>query len=121
MFMGRPNHLDSPEFEAYLYVLERVIVDLRKAVRSGKTVDEDQIHDLLDAVHNIPTMLAEHHGWYTPEHVMPDLERYDHKWHGKPGVSLDLSLVAMHRDGLVMANKQQNEYRSTRIERPAGR
>jgi len=67
----------------YLHVLERAILDLRARIRYDDDVSMDEVHDLLDAVHNIPKMLRDYGGWHVTENIDADLADYDTKWSGK--------------------------------------
>jgi hypothetical protein len=64
----------------YLHVLERAIIDLRARIRYNDDVSMDEVHDILDAVHNIPKMLRGYGGWFVTENIDADLGRYDTKW-----------------------------------------
>ena len=67
-------------FHDYLHVLERAIIDLRARIRYDDAVTIDEVHDVLDAIHNIPEMLRDCDGWHVPDNVDADLTRYDTKW-----------------------------------------
>ena len=73
---------DSKITHDYIHVLERAIADLRMRIRYDDGVSIDEVHDLLDAIHNIPRMLRDHGGWHVPENIDADLLRYDRKWMG---------------------------------------
>ena len=67
-------------FHDYLHVLERVIIDLRFRIRYGDSVPVEEVHDLMDAIHNIPEMLRNCEGWHVPDNIDADLKHYDNKW-----------------------------------------
>jgi aminoglycoside phosphotransferase (APT) family kinase protein len=67
----------------YLELLSRAIVTTRFRIREGETISQDEMHDLLQALHNIPTMLRDYGsagGWFVEENVDRDLLAYDQKW-----------------------------------------
>ena len=71
----------------YLRFLERAIAGLRMRVRYGEEVSADELHDFLDALHNVPTMLRDYGGgggWYVEKNILADLQRYDEKWCSPP-------------------------------------
>jgi len=71
----------SPQvFHDYILVLERAILDLRMRIRYDDGVTLDEVHDLLDAVHNIPKMLRDYGDWFVTENMEADLARYDDRW-----------------------------------------
>src|SRR5262249_37443296 len=78
---------------AYTALLERAILNLRMRLRYGEDVTLDEMHDLLDALHNIPVMLRYYGGWYTEEYIDADLARYDERWADRPGSDLRSSLL----------------------------
>lgn len=81
-------------FHDYLHVLERVLIDLRCRIRYEDNVSIEEVHDLLDAIHNIPEMLRNCQGWHVPENIDFDLSRYDGKWlHVDDGAEARKSLI----------------------------
>ncbi len=66
----------------YNRVLELAILDLRMRIRYDDGVTIDEVHDLMDALHNIPQMIRDCSGWHVPENIDADLARYDAKWIG---------------------------------------
>jgi hypothetical protein len=66
--------------QTYSRVLEFAILDYRKRIRYREDVSMEEVHDLLDALHNIPRMLRQCDGWHIPENIDADLARYDAKW-----------------------------------------
>lgn len=84
---------DSKVTHDYIHVLERAVLDLRMRIRYGDGVSIEEVHDLLDAVHNIPRMLREYGGWYVPENIDNDLLRYDQKWMSNGESTLRHSLM----------------------------
>ncbi|HZZ73535.1 MAG TPA: hypothetical protein VFE24_14880 [Pirellulales bacterium] len=79
--------------EVYLTFLERAITGLRMRIRYGEQVSLDEVHDLMDALHNIPAMLRGAGEWFTEENITADLARYDQRWLGEPGSQLRNSLI----------------------------
>lgn len=67
-------------FHDYILVLERALLELRCRIRYGDSVTIDEVHDLMDALHNIPRMLRKYGGWHVVENIDADLARYDRKW-----------------------------------------
>jgi len=80
VFTHDKNPVGEPQFSSYLYVLYKAILQVRMRIRYGNPMPEDQLHDLMDAVHNIPAFLRQNSGWHVEENVRDDLERYDEKW-----------------------------------------
>jgi hypothetical protein len=78
---------------AYTALLERAILNLRMRLRYGEEVSPDEVHDYLDALHNVPTMLRDYGGWHVEENIDADLAFYDERWLGRPGSELRTSLV----------------------------
>jgi hypothetical protein len=77
----------------YAALLERAILNLRMRIRGGENVQLDEVHDLLDALHNVPTMLKDYGGWHVESNINADLARYDQRWLGQPGSAMRLPLV----------------------------
>ena len=76
----------APELvlRTYLGVLHQPILNARMRIRYGESIEMDELHDLLDAIHNIPEMLSAYGDWYVEENIDNDLRRYDDRW-CKPG------------------------------------
>jgi len=87
------NSTPGSLFHDYIRVLERAILDLRARIRYEDDVTILEVHDLLDAIHNIPKLLQSCDGWHVPENVDADLARYDAKWLGAGNAALRKSLV----------------------------
>jgi hypothetical protein len=86
----------TPEIvNAYTAVLERAILSLRMRLRYSEEVTPDEVHDLMDALHNIPIMLRNYGGWHVEENIDYDLAHYDKKWLSVPGSTLRSSLVGL--------------------------
>jgi hypothetical protein len=85
----------APEnvFHDYIQVLERAIFDLRTRIRYEDAVTIPEVHDMLDAVHNIPKMLRSCEGWHVPANIDADLSAYDKKWLGIGNARLRKSLM----------------------------
>ena len=85
--------LPGPDSQAFLTLLERAILQLRSRIRYGDNVSLKEVHDILDAVHNIPTMLRSYGGWHVEENIVADLAAYDNRWLSQPGSEMRKSLV----------------------------
>ncbi len=90
----------APEsvFHDYIILLHRAILNLRMRIRHEDAVTLDEVHDLLDAVHNIPTMLRSYGGWFVPDNIDADLKRFDDKWTAAGEATLRSSLLQMLGD-----------------------
>ena len=64
----------------YLTVLHRAIIDIRHRIRCGESISMQEIHDLMDGIHNIPEMLCAYGRWFVEKNIDSDLNRYDEKW-----------------------------------------
>ena len=80
---------------AYTALLERAIVQLRYRLRYGDVVSADELHDYLDALHNVPTMLRDYGGWMVEANIDADLAEYDERWVGQPGSEMRKSLIEL--------------------------
>lgn len=85
----------APPSVAHVYttLLERAILELRCRLRYGEIISADELHDYLDALHNVPTMLRDYGGWMVEANIDADLARYDARWVGKPDSELRKSLI----------------------------
>ena len=70
----------EPWASAYLEVLRRAILQVRVQIRCDKPMSGDQVHDLMDAVHNIPKFLTQRNDFFTVDVIRQELESYDRKW-----------------------------------------
>jgi len=95
----------EPHFTAYLFVQHKAILTLRMWIRYEEKISFDQIHDLMDAIHNISELLYAYKGWHVHENVVHDLQRYDAKW-SQEGNNPRICLVELLDDAMadVMAN-----------------
>lgn len=75
-------HADPAVRNAYLAFLEQAIVRFRCRIRDGERISQDEMHDFLDALHNVPHMLRDYGNWFVEANVDRDLARYDEKWAG---------------------------------------
>jgi hypothetical protein len=62
-------------------------------IRYDDAVTIEEVHDLMDALHNIPRMLRDCSDWYVPENIDADLARYDEKWVGSQHSERRKSLI----------------------------
>ena len=83
----------EPTVKAYLVLVEHAILDLRMRIRYGEVISLDEVHDFLDALHNVPTMLRDYGGWHVEEKIDAHLAAYDQRWLSQPGSDLRTSLV----------------------------
>ncbi len=72
----------APEsvIRAYASVLRDAILDVRRRIRYGETIDLQELHDLTDALENVPAMLCSYGQWHVEENIDVGLKRYDKKW-----------------------------------------
>jgi hypothetical protein len=82
---------------AYTALLEQAILTLRMRIRYGGEISIDEVHDYLDALHNVPIMLRNYGGWHVEENINADLAGYDQKWPQQPNSTGPRSLVDMLR------------------------
>ncbi len=88
--MSRPSETVT---DAYIKLMEKAILQLRMRIRYGEIVSLDEVHDLLDAMHNIPAMLRADSAWHNEENIVADLARYDERWMSRAGSDHRVSLV----------------------------
>jgi hypothetical protein len=88
--MSRPSETVA---DAYIKLMEKAILQLRMRIRYGEIVSLDEIHDLLDAMHNIPAMLRGDSAWHNEENIIADLARYGEHWMSRAGSNQRVSLV----------------------------
>ena len=95
----------APESTArpYLVLLERAIVELRMRIRYGESVSLKEVHDFLDALHNVPRMLMDYGGWHVEKNIDSDLAEYDRRWLSQPDSDLRGSLI----EALNRARREQ--------------
>jgi hypothetical protein len=62
-------------------------------IRYDDEVTIHEVHDLLDAIHNIPHMLRDYGEWHVEENIDADMARYDKKWFRHGNAKLRRSLV----------------------------
>jgi hypothetical protein len=74
-------------------LLERAILNLRTRLRYGEVVSAEELHDYLDALHNVPIMLRDYGDWHVEENIDADLARYDHRWLVRADSKLRKSLL----------------------------
>jgi hypothetical protein len=78
----------EPVLSTYLAVIEQVILNLRMRIRNGEEPTLHEIHDILDAIHNVPKMLRNYGGWHVEENIDRFFSHYDEKWLAKPDSKL---------------------------------
>ncbi len=82
---------------AYTILLERAILQLRYRLRGGDVISADELHDYLDALHNVPTLLRDYGGWHVEENIDAALASYDRRWMGEPDSEMRRSLLDLLR------------------------
>jgi hypothetical protein len=85
----------EPTTAAFLALIERTILDLRMRIRYGEDVPLKEVHDILHALHNVPTMLRSYGGWHVEENIEADLIAYDQRWLSVPGSKFRRSLMGI--------------------------
>lgn len=86
--MSAPYHsqrVPEPILRAYLQLFHRIALYVRNR---SKSLSDEELFDLMDAIHNIPEMLTAHGSTFTHEAVQLYLEVYDQRWQDKGGLSL---------------------------------
>jgi len=68
-------------------------VNLRMRLRCDEDVSLEEVHDILDALHNVPIMLQNYGGWNIEENIDWYLAHYDGKWVDQPGSERRDSLI----------------------------
>src|SRR5437870_3713566 len=86
---------------AYLDLVYWVILFVRVRSRGDDRLSDDHLHDLMDAIHNIPEFLAGTNEWFTPERMREYLAVYDERWSENGGMHLIKRLgESLSRDAL---------------------
>lgn len=83
----------EPVLRAYMAVLHDAILNARMRIRYGETIDPEELHDLLDGIHNIPEMLCAYGGWHVEANIDQHLRDYDERWYVPGSASRRCSLV----------------------------
>jgi len=65
---------------AYLELLRRVLVFVRFRSSGNRRLSDEQLFDLMDAMHNVPTLLTGRDPYFTDENIRSALADYDAKW-----------------------------------------
>ena len=78
--MRQENLAPESVIRTYASVLRAAILDVRMRIRYGETIDMQELHDLTDALENVPAMLCAYGGWHVEENIDEGLKRYDRKW-----------------------------------------
>jgi hypothetical protein len=79
----------EPIFSAYLEVVYRVAVYVRNRSRGANRISDDQLFDLMDAIHNIPEFLTRYGEFFTEDLMRHTyLGVYDSHWAVHGGFSL---------------------------------
>jgi hypothetical protein len=79
----------------YTTLLERAIIHLRYRLRSGETISPGELHDYLDALHNVPTMLKNYGNWMIEKNIDQNLAFYDNRWCNKTDSEMRISLLGL--------------------------
>lgn len=78
----------------YIELLHRVFVYARFCSGGEDRLSDQELCDLMDACHNVPTFLAGTNPYFTDEVIREDLAQYDKKWgHKKIGPKINLIYV----------------------------
>ena len=100
--MRHKTFAPEPVLRAYLAVLRDAILSIRMRIRYGETIDMQEIHDLMDAVENIPEMLCAYGDWHVEGNIDWGLKHYDERWYKQgadpPMTSLQTSLEKAKRE-----------------------
>ena len=91
------NPAPASVVHAYTVLMERAILQLRYRLRCGDVISADELHDYLDALHNVPIMLRDYGGWHVEENIDAALARYDRRWLGQPDAEMRRSLLDLLR------------------------
>lgn len=78
---------------AYTALIEQAVIRLRYRIRYGDVISTVELHDWLDALHNVPIMLRNYGGWHIEANIDQDLARYDSRWLGRIDSKMRRSLV----------------------------
>lgn len=78
---------------AYVSVLREAILNVRMRIRYDEPIDMQELHDLTDALENVPQMLCAYGGWHVEDNIDVALKRYDRKWYDPDGSLRAISLV----------------------------
>lgn len=85
----------APEsvIRAYATVLRQAILNVRMRIRYGETIDMQELHDLTDALENVPEMLCAYGGWHIEQNMDAALKSYDRKWYDPEARERSISLM----------------------------
>lgn len=84
----------------HLQLLYAVVLQVRQITRNGplQPAECEIVHDLMDAVHNIPEMLLNYGAWWDETRLCEDrLRQFDERWAGLTGFSLEKMLGEARR------------------------
>lgn len=71
----------EPILRAYLDMLYHVSIYVRNRSWGDNRLPDDQLFDLMDAIHNVPELLTNHGGFFTPQSMREHFfEVYDERW-----------------------------------------
>ena len=80
---------DERLVRAYLEVLREVALYVRLRSRGERRLCDDELHDIMDAIHNVPAAIIGEDQWFTPERMREfEFGDYDDKWSDKGGMRL---------------------------------
>jgi hypothetical protein len=109
IMLNRPKSLaPEPYLSAYLELLYRVSIFVRSRSEGEVRLPDEQLFDLMDAIHNIPEMLLEYEGpgWSEKDLRELFLQAYDEKW--ATGED-DFSLIMALDDSLRRVHERDNK------------
>ena len=109
IYLGNEKILaPEPFFSAYLSVLNSSVLLPRMWVRYDHEFTKEQLHDLMDAVENIPQFLYSYGGWYNEDNMYKNIERYDEKW-ATPKGDTGSSLISVYQSVIKHHSKKTNQ------------
>ena len=76
----RRSIVPEPILRAHLDFLSQILLRVRSQCIGTERISDEELFDLMDALHNIPEMLASHGGPFTHEVTRQYLVRYDDRW-----------------------------------------
>lgn len=83
----------EPILRAYLALLGHVTTYVRARSGGANRIPDDQLFDLMDAVHNIPELLTRYGEFFSVESIEENfLKVYDDRWAKKGDLSLTQTL-----------------------------
>lgn len=116
--MSDPNRsqiVPEPVLRAYLQLFAHVSLYVRGHSTGDGRLSDQELFDLMDAIHNIPEMLTAHGTTFTHDALQPYLAAYDERWQDRRGLSLRKivqSQLASHHKRLEPTEEVRQENRT---------